>query len=60
MKANYKKEFYRLFKENQKLKKSILNETTTFCNTCPNKERCPENDCVIYRLETLGIDEKIK
>jgi hypothetical protein len=55
--SNFEKECERLSEENHKLKESILNETTTHCNTCPNKEHCPENECVIYRLETLGVNE---
>ena len=55
--SDFEKECERLNKENKKLKESILDETTTHCNTCPNRERCPENECVIYRLETLGVNE---
>lgn len=55
--SDLEKECNRLSEENHKLKESILNETTTHCNTCPNKEYCPENECVIYRLETLGVNE---
>lgn len=35
------------------MKDEILNETTTFCNECSSKECCPENECVLYRIEQI-------
>lgn len=32
---------------------NILNETTTFCESCASKDCCPEEDCVLYRIEKL-------
>ena len=32
---------------------NILNETTTFCESCASKDYCPEEDCVLYRIEKL-------
>lgn len=55
--SKYAKENDKLSEELNKIKRTILNETTTFCDTCPNREHCPENECVIYRLEKLGSDE---
>lgn len=37
------------------MKEKILNETTKFCNTCPSKECCPENECVLYRIEQIVL-----
>lgn len=31
----------------------ILNETTRFCEECPSKENCPEEECVLYRIEQI-------
>lgn len=53
--SKYTKECDRLSEELHNLKESILNETTTFCNECKNKECCKEDECVIYRLEQLGM-----
>ena len=39
------------------LKERILNETTSHCNECPNKERCPEEECVLFRIEQI-VEEK--
>lgn len=54
--SDYSIECDRLSEENHKLKESILNETTTHCNTCPSRMCCNEEYCVIYRLEKLGSD----
>lgn len=50
----------KLEKENKQLKEviekinnNILNETTTFCESCASKDCCPEEDCVLYRIEKL-------
>jgi predicted aldo/keto reductase-like oxidoreductase len=55
----------KLTKENDKLseelnniKKAILNETTTHCKTCPSRMCCNEENCVVYRLEKLGLDNE--
>ena len=55
--SKYAKENDKLSEELNKIKKTILNETTTFCNTCPNRMCCQEENCVIYRIEKLGVDE---
>ncbi len=31
----------------------ILNETTTFCESCPKRECCIEEECVIFRIEKI-------
>lgn len=57
--SKYAKENDKLSEELNKLKESILNETTTFCNECASKDCCPENECVLYRIEQLGTNEKL-
>ena len=37
----------------EKISNNILNETTTFCESCASKDCCPEEDCVLYRIEKL-------
>lgn len=34
-----------------KNKEKILYEITNFCNECPSKENCPEEECVLFRIE---------
>ena len=36
----------------------ILNETTTFCNECESKECCPEEECILYRIEQIALNKK--
>lgn len=36
----------------------ILNEITTFCNECSSKECCPEEECVLYRIEQITSNKK--
>jgi hypothetical protein len=35
------------------LKNKILIETTNFCSECPSHECCPEDVCVLYRIEKI-------
>ena len=37
----------------------ILNETTTFCETCPKRECCPEEECVLYPV-SIDIIKPLK
>jgi hypothetical protein len=37
----------------QNQKKEILEEITNFCNECPSKECCSENECVLYKIEKI-------
>lgn len=39
------------------MEEKILNETTSFCNGCPNKEHCPEEECVLFRIEQIVLEE---
>ena len=40
----------------------ILIEIFNFCQTCPSHENCPEEECVLYRIEKIILkgdeDEK--
>lgn len=40
------------------MKEKILNETTNFCNGCSSKECCPEEECVLYRIEQIVSNKK--
>lgn len=42
------------------MEEKILNETTSFCETCPKRQCCPENDCVLYRIEQIVIKANCK
>lgn len=35
------------------MKNKILLEITKFCKECPSCECCPEEECVLYRIEKL-------
>lgn len=35
----------------------ILNETTSFCETCSSRECCCEEDCVLYRIEQIVLNK---
>ena len=56
--SKYAKENDKLSEELNNIKRTILNETTTHCNTCPSRTCCNEEYCVIYRLEKLGLDNE--
>lgn len=36
----------------------ILNETTSFCNECPIKEHCIEEECVLFRIEQIVLENE--
>lgn len=42
------------------MKDKILNETTSFCNECASKECCPEEECVLYRIEQIVLGKEKK
>ena len=42
----------------KKIRKKILKQTTSTCFNCRLRERCIEEDCVLFRIEK--IIEKIK
>ena len=37
---------------NEKLNK-ILIEIAEFCNCCASKENCPEDECILFRIESI-------
>lgn len=39
--------------EDEIMTDKILNETTTFCETCSKRECCPEEECILYRIEQI-------
>jgi len=41
------------------MKEEILTEITDFCRECPSHENCPEEGCVLYRIEKI-IEEAQK
>ncbi len=32
---------------------SILKEIMDFCESCPSSQDCPEDECVLYRIEKI-------
>ena len=40
------------------MENEIINETTSFCNECKNKERCIEGECVLYRIEQIALKNR--
>lgn len=36
----------------------VLTEITDFCEECPSHECCPEEECVLYRIEQIVTKEK--
>ncbi len=40
------------------MQEKILNETTSFCNECLNKECCIKNECIIFRIEQIVLEEE--
>lgn len=39
------------------MKEKILTEITECCENCPNHECCPEEDCILFRIEQI-VEEK--
>lgn len=37
------------------MNKRILIEISNFCKSCPSHENCPEEECVLFRIEKLII-----
>ena len=37
----------------------ILDEITTFCNEeCSSKTHCPEDECVLFRIESIVLKRR--
>ena len=35
------------------MEKEILNEITEFCKGCCSNDCCPEDECVLFRIERI-------
>lgn len=42
------------------MKKKILTEIANFCMECNSHSCCPEEDCVLFRIEKIVLEEKNK
>ena len=40
------------------MKNKILIEITNFCRECNSHECCPEEECILYRIEQLILEMK--
>lgn len=38
----------------------VLNEITAFCEECPNREKCIEKECVLFRIEQIVLEKEEK
>ena len=39
------------------MEEKVLTEITNFCETCASKDSCPEEDCVLFRIEKIVEEE---
>lgn len=39
------------------MKEKILNETTTFCESCQSRECCHEEECILWRIEQIVLNK---
>lgn len=42
------------------MKTKILTEITNFCIECNSHNCCPEENCVLFRIEKIVIEDKPK
>ena len=42
--------------DRQLLVNAVMNEVTEFCESCPNVGCCPEEECVLFRIESLLVE----
>ena len=42
------------------MKNKILKQITEFCKLCNSHNNCPEDDCVLFRIEKITLKEEIK
>lgn len=41
------------------LSEKILNEVTLYCrDECGSNQECPEDECVLFRIERLVVDDE--
>ena len=38
------------------MNREILLEISEFCKNCPSHENCPEEECVLYRIEKMLLE----
>jgi hypothetical protein len=36
----------------------IMNEITEFCRDCKSCECCPEEECILFRIERIIVDRE--
>ena len=41
------------------MNEEILTEITEQCERCPYSQSCPEEECVLFRIEQIVIEQKI-
>lgn len=42
------------------MKAKILDEIYNYCQICPHHDNCPEEECVLFRIEQIIIEDKGK
>lgn len=40
------------------MQEKILNEIYEFCEGCPSKECCPEEECTLFRIEQIVLSNE--
>ena len=40
------------------MEETILTEITNACENCKSHECCPEEDCVLYRIEQIILNQQ--
>lgn len=40
------------------MKNKILLEISNYCTICPIHDKCVEDDCVLFRIETIILNTK--
>lgn len=43
----------KMIKEYEAKRQKVLLELSNFCKECPSNTSCPEEECVIYRIEKI-------
>lgn len=39
------------------MEEKILTEITDFCEECGSHESCPEEDCILFRIEQIVLEK---
>lgn len=40
------------------MKEKVMNEITDFCEECPSHECCPEEECILWRIEQIVLGKQ--